>query len=186
MVSSKQNNRLVGTMSNVLTGALFLLLMWASWMKFTDHAEAKVQYQGQVLQLAVGIYFEARGEKNLEAQRAVADAILKRVEDPRWPDTIKAVLAQGEQKPNRCQFSYKCDGAREVIIDSAAFETALYVAEVAYSDFLRSGSRVASCAHSYHADYVKREKFPYFMKLSPVKKVGAHIFYCDQANDAVS
>jgi spore germination cell wall hydrolase CwlJ-like protein len=186
MFLCKKSNRLVGTASDILTGTLFFLLLWASWMKYSEHAQEKAEYQQQVSDLAVGIYFEARGEKHLEAQRAVAEVILKRVEDPRWPDTIVAVLAQGAEKFNRCQFSYNCDGKPETVNDTAAFETALYVAEVAYADYIRAGEHVQSCAHSYHADYVKRERFPYFMGLAFEKKEGRHLFYCDDVGDAAS
>jgi len=143
----------------------------------------------QVKWLALALYFEARGETKragLEGMKVVAEVILKRVEDPRWPDSIEAVVRQGEELSNRCQFSFMCDGKPERITDLASFETARYVAEVAYSEFLKADKKSASCSHSYHADYVKRERFAYFMGLVPEEKVGTHIFYCDQESDAVS
>lgn len=151
-------------------------------------AQAAEVQKRELLWLAKAIYFEARGETKhagLEGMRVVADVILTRVEDPRWPNTIEAVVRQGEEKPNRCQFSFMCDGKPEHIEDGASFEIATYVASVAYKEFQYTGA-TSTCAHSYHADYVKRERFAYFMQLHPAEKVGTHIFYCDQEKDAVS
>jgi spore germination cell wall hydrolase CwlJ-like protein len=46
--------------------------------------------------IAVAVYFEARGESML-GQRAVAEVILNRVADPRWPETACEVIKQKNQ-----------------------------------------------------------------------------------------
>lgn len=164
------------TLNGLLLAALILSPIAREYAAGVKEAE-RIQTEEKQW-LAKAIYFEARGENSLEAQEAVAKVVLVRVVDPRWPDTVEAVVRQGEERKNRCQFSFMCDGKPEYIKDRASWETALYVAEVAYSDFI-SGQKTESCAHSYLANYVKRERFPYFMKLAEEKKVGRHIFYCD-------
>ena len=46
--------------------------------------------------LALTVWREARGE-SLEAKRGVAHVILNRMDDPRWPDTVAAVVTQSRQ-----------------------------------------------------------------------------------------
>ena len=58
--------------------------------------------------LAIALYFEARGD-TLAGQTAVASVIFNRVDDPRFPASICAVVKQGGETPP-CQFSWWCDG----------------------------------------------------------------------------
>ena len=58
--------------------------------------------------LAQAIYFESRGEP-LDGQIAVAEVVLNRVDDRRFPRTVCGVTNQG------CQFSYTCDGNSDVM-----------------------------------------------------------------------
>ncbi|MCB1020510.1 MAG: cell wall hydrolase [Bryobacterales bacterium] len=46
--------------------------------------------------LSLAVWHEARGE-SAEGKRLVASAILERVRDERWPDTVEGVLAQSSQ-----------------------------------------------------------------------------------------
>ena len=85
--------------------------------------------------LAENIYFEARGE-SFKAKIAVANVTRNRVEDARWPSTYCGVVQQGPvreswktrsdkslaesdrvyyPKKHRCQFSWFCDGAKDII-----------------------------------------------------------------------
>jgi hypothetical protein len=59
--------------------------------------------------LAQAIYFEARGEP-LDGQVAVAEVVLNRVQDRRFPGTVCGVTTQGVGSGRGCQFSYACDG----------------------------------------------------------------------------
>ena len=127
--------------------------------------------------LACGIYFEARNQE-FRGQYYVAQVILNRVEDPRWPASIEAVVREGENKRNRCQFSFMCDGRSERITDTAAWQQALEVATLALEDYYDGMS--ATCAHSYHADYVESPKaLRWFATLSETETIGAHKFFCD-------
>ena len=69
----------------------------------------------QVQCMALNVYYEARGS-NLADRAAVADVVLNRVNDSRYPDTVCGVVKQGLQnadgsmRRNKCQFSWYCDG----------------------------------------------------------------------------
>lgn len=127
--------------------------------------------------LAKAIYFEARNEPT-EGQAAVAKVVLNRLDDPRWPKSIKAVVSEGETKRNRCQFSFMCDGKPEHIKDKKAWKRALHIASEVLSNW-RSGEDMG-CAHSYRADYVtSTSALRWFATLRKEKQEGRHIFYCD-------
>jgi spore germination cell wall hydrolase CwlJ-like protein len=64
--------------------------------------------------LAEAIYFESRGEP-LEGQVAVAEVVLNRVADRRFPGTVCGVTRQGAGSGKGCQFSYACDGNSDVM-----------------------------------------------------------------------
>ena len=127
--------------------------------------------------LACGVYFEARNQE-FRGQYYVAQVILNRVEDPRWPTSIEAVVRQGETKRNRCQFSFMCDGQSERITDGAAWQQALEVATLALEDYYDGMG--TTCAHSYHADYVESPSaLRWFATLNETETIGAHKFFCD-------
>lgn len=146
-----------------------------TWKEPPQYLELTLKQQDDKRWLAIAIYFEARGE-GLEGQMDVAKAILKRVADPRWPNTIFEVVTEGQGKRNRCQFSFWCDGESDEPTDQSAWELAQYVATLAYRAYLR-GELDTGCAHSYHATYATN--IGYFRKLEEQKQVGQHIFYCD-------
>ena len=72
--------------------------------------------------LALAIYFEARSEP-IAGQLAVAQVILNRVVDERYPDTVCEVIMEGPTHPSghpvrhKCQFSFWCDGKPENVHD---------------------------------------------------------------------
>ena len=89
----------------------------------------------QIVCLAENIYFEARAE-SMEGKAAVANVTRNRVEDKRWPGTYCEVVQQGPvreswktkknpdladedrvyyPRKHRCQFSWYCDGLRDII-----------------------------------------------------------------------
>ena len=94
--------------------------------------EAVLAVGMQLTCLAVGIYFEARGEKTA-GMAAVANVVINRVHDPRWPDTPCEVLSEGPTLKwdanaplrDRCQFSFYCDGKSDVPRNQKSFSKAL-------------------------------------------------------------
>lgn len=131
----------------------------------------------EVHALAIALYFEARGE-SITGQQKVAEVIFRRVIDPRWPNTVEAVIKDGEERLHGCQFSFMCDGRPENPVDENAWTLASFSAGAIYDRYLRGELKVG-CAHSYHADYATNTA--YFRGLDPVEQVGSHIFYCDRA-----
>ena len=128
--------------------------------------------------LACAVYFEARNQ-DLPGQYFVALTVLNRVHDSRWPNTIEKVVRQGEERRNRCQYSFMCDGKSEHIKNAEAWVKAVQIAALAIKQHARG--RGSTCAHSYHADYVTSERaLRWFTSLSKDDRLGDHIFYCDK------
>lgn len=121
--------------------------------------------------LATAIYFEARGEK-LRGQAAVAQVILNRVRNPTYPDTICGVVYQNDHWRNRCQFSFACDGKKDVITSRASYKMAedVAMAVTAGKIFI---PEVASSTH-YYAQYVSPG---WARAMNKMTKIGLHIFY---------
>ena len=120
--------------------------------------------------LSEAIYFEARGE-SLAGQVAVAEVILNRIDDPRYPGTVCGVTHQGAEKLNACQFSYECDGRPETISDRDAFGTAGKIAHILLSGRPRV---LTGGATHYHADHVTPK---WSRRLVRTRVIGEHIFY---------
>lgn len=112
--------------------------------------------------MAVAIYFEARGEP-IDGQMLVAETIINRVADERWPDNACDVIKQ----PN--QFSFYSDGRSDRPRNLEAYTTAVLVAQQALE-----GDHMYSNALYYHTLDVK----PVWRHdLQPIGVVGEHIFY---------
>lgn len=127
--------------------------------------------KGEQRCLAIGIYFEARGEP-IRGQAAVAQVILNRVKNPTYPNSICGVVYQNKSWKNRCQFSFACDGLRDRVRSKKHWSTAKAVAKRATAGKLWV-KEVGSSTH-YHATYVS----PRWAKsMKRMKKIGQHIFY---------
>jgi spore germination cell wall hydrolase CwlJ-like protein len=122
--------------------------------------------------LAQAVYFEARSE-TLEGQLAVAQVVLNRVEDRRYPTNICGVVFQNERLRHRCQFSFACDGRTDTPYESRAWETAKRISRIA----LEGGWRdLSGQATHYHATYVDPSWRSAMMKTAAH---GRHVFYRD-------
>jgi spore germination cell wall hydrolase CwlJ-like protein len=120
--------------------------------------------------LTEALYFEARGE-NIAGQVAVAEVILNRVDTDHYPDSVCAVVHQGESQPNACQFSFICDGKAEIIGNRKVFEELGKVAWV----MLQGKPRILTDkATHYHTTSVSPR---WAKKLVRTARIGAHIFY---------
>lgn len=120
--------------------------------------------------LAEAIYFEARGEI-VEGQYAVAEVILNRVDNPKFPDSVCAVVEQGTAQRFRCQFTYNCDGLPEVVTDDRAWHRAGQIAQIMLDGAPRSLTQGAT---HFHTDAVR----PHWARVYPqTAQHGTHIFY---------
>lgn len=120
--------------------------------------------------LAEALYFESRGE-SLAGQVAVGEVILNRVDSQTYPDSICSVVKQGSHRRNACQFSFACDGHREVIRERGAFDLAGKIAWV----LMEGRPRVLTGgATHFHTTAVKPK---WSRRLVRTAKIGNHIFY---------
>tara|TARA_X000001036_G_scaffold361125_1_gene344300 strand:- start:1121 stop:1756 length:636 start_codon:yes stop_codon:yes gene_type:complete len=144
--------------------------------------------------MALNIYYESRSD-NLAGQYAVADVVLNRMHDDRYPNTICEVTQQGPTKESwktkqdpelsdeervfnpirhKCQFSWYCDGKSDDPKDETGWAQAQYVAgAIMYSGKYRG---ITEGATHYHATYVK-PKWRFDRGMNHIGRIGSHIFY---------
>lgn len=122
--------------------------------------------------LAEAVYFEARGE-SLEGQRAVAEVVLRRTKDHRFPSTVCGVVYQGAPKRNACQFSFACDGVGHGRRDRRAWQRAVDVAEY---EATGEGRLVDSTSGAQYFHTTKVNP-PWSRRFIRTAKIGTHIFY---------
>ena len=131
-----------------------------------------------IMCLALNVYHEARDQPFI-GQVAVAQVVMNRVYDDRYPDHPCEVVFQGPTyswKPDfpvrhRCQFSWYCDGKSDKVYDEDAYRQALPIAHGVYYDDL--DDFVEGATH-YHATYVLPE---WAESKTPVVQIGQHMFY---------
>ena len=128
--------------------------------------------------LALNVYHEARDQPFI-GQVAVAQVVMNRVDDWRYPDTVCEVVKQGPTyswKPdypirNRCQFSWYCDGKSDKPRDAYAYQMAQNIAHGVYygnlDDFVEGATH-------YHATYVQPE---WAETKTKTVQIDDHIFY---------
>lgn len=121
--------------------------------------------------LSTAIYFEARGE-SYRGQVAVAQVVLNRTKDHRYPDTICAVVYQNQHRRNACQFSFACDGIPDRINDRKAWAQAEEISKKVTGGELYL-AEVGEATH-YHATYVRPAWAP---RMDRLTQIGLHVFY---------
>ena len=137
-----------------------------AWL--AENAAAKGGQQWRCL--AEALYFEARGE-TVKGQFAVAEVILNRVDSPNYPDTVCAVIRQGTGKKYQCQFTYTCDGVKEVIAEPQAFTQVGRVAQLMVNGADRA---LTDGATYYHTRNVSPR---WARKFARTATIGDHYFY---------
>ena len=117
-----------------------------------------------VMILAMTIYLEA-GNQPMAGKIAVAQVVMARVADPRWPDTVEAVCLQPKQ--------FSCwngrDPATVEIPDDAAFYACETIAERALAGRLSAGD----FNHYYNPALCSP---PWADQLTGVLRIGDHLF----------
>lgn len=115
--------------------------------------------------LAGAVYFESRGEP-LYGQLAVAEVVINRAADRRWPASYCGVVYQ------RAQFSFVRGGRMPNIpTSSAAWARAKAVARIAHQGLWQSE---AADAVYFHANYV-RPKWSH--RKTRLAQIDTHVFY---------
>jgi hypothetical protein len=121
--------------------------------------------------LAEAIYFEARGEP-VRGQIAVAQVVMNRVFSGYYPNTVCGVVYQNANRHLACQFSFACDGIREVIREPDAFERAKRIAAATLDGELWL-PEVGKATH-YHAYWVHPS---WVHEMTRMSRLGVHTFY---------
>jgi spore germination cell wall hydrolase CwlJ-like protein len=129
-----------------------------------------VEGDAQLQCLAEAIYFESRGEP-LEGQVAVAEVVLNRVDDRRFPKSVCGVTNQGVGSGRGCQFSYACDGSSDAMKSAVARERAKKLAGLMLAGRPRT---VTDGATYFHTRSVRPS---WSRKFARTTTIGHHIFY---------
>lgn len=137
-----------------------------SWIDAQPKASGDAQWSC----LAEALYFEARGE-TVKGQFAVAEVILNRVKSARFPSSICGVINQGTGRKFQCQFTYTCDGHKEVIAEPRAYER---VGKVARLMMDGQFTPLTSGATHYHTTAVNPRWSRVYKRTA---RIGVHIFY---------
>ena len=120
--------------------------------------------------LSEALYFEARGE-TIKGQFAVAEVILNRVKSARFPDNVCGVINQGTGRKYQCQFTYTCDGHKEVVAEPKAWDR---VTKVARAKLDGKVPPLTNGATHYHTTAVNPRWSRVYTRTA---KIGVHIFY---------
>ncbi|WP_038147636.1 cell wall hydrolase [Thioclava atlantica] len=143
----------------------------AKWLAEQPAAKGGEQFQC----LSQALYFEARGE-GVKGQQAVAEVILNRVDDPRFPGSICGVVHQSSSRG--CQFSWYCDGKPEHVGNKAVYARVAKVARAMMDGAPRS---LTDGATYFHTHYVHPRWSRRFEKTA---SIGRHVFYADPVRTA--
>ena len=120
--------------------------------------------------LSEALYFEARGE-TVKGQFAVAEVIMNRVASSRYPNSVCAVINQGTGRKFACQFTYTCDGRKEIISEKATYARLRKIAKLMLSDMEKPLTKGAT---HYHTKSVR----PNWSRVFPrTATIGVHHFY---------
>lgn len=134
--------------------------------------------------LAKNIYFEARSS-NFADKVAVADVVLNRVKDRRYPDTICGVVKDAKMSKwwkehhnkdvpirHKCQFSWFCDGKSDIPTEQDSWMEAQRIAY--FMLYLGEYVGITEGATHYHAHYVNPR---WNRDMYLIGTIGDHIYY---------
>lgn len=180
----KRSLKFASGILNAVTAGAIAIVSYSSIAASAQEQQLLDEFaQAEHICLAKNIYYEARSS-NLADRAAVADVVLNRVNDTRYPNTICEVVQQGQQKPswknpdqmvmvrNKCQFSWYCDGKADDPQDEDAWADAQMLAYAIIEENKYRG--ISEGSTHYHATYVSPRWAKHFQL---VGRIGAHIFY---------
>lgn len=121
--------------------------------------------------LAEAVYFESRGE-NVRGQIAVAQVVMNRVFSGFYPGNVCGVVYQNAHRRLSCQFTFACDGIRDVVREPDMWDRAKKIAKETLDGRLWL-PEVGKSTH-YHAYWVRPS---WAREMQKLYKVGVHTFY---------
>ena len=125
--------------------------------------------------LTDAIYFEARGEA-VRGQIAVAQVVLNRAFSGYYPTTVCGVVYQNAHRHLSCQFTFACDGIRDVVKEPEMWDRAKKIAKESLDGRLWL-PEVGKSTH-YHAYWVRPS---WVNEMKKMYKYGVHTFYRPRA-----
>ena len=121
--------------------------------------------------LAEAVYFESRGESK-RGQTAVAQVVMNRVFSGFYPTDVCGVVYQNAHRYLACQFTFACDGIKDVVTEPEMWQQAKEIARDTLDGKLWL-PEIGKSTH-YHAYWVHPWWVGTMRKLS---KIGVHTFY---------
>lgn len=121
--------------------------------------------------LANAVYFEARGEA-VRGQIAVAQVVMNRTFSGYYPNTPCGVVYQNAHRHLSCQFTFACDGIRDVVKEPDMWDRARRIAKETLDGRLwlpEVGKSTHYHAYWVHPSWVREMKKQY--------RFGVHTFY---------
>lgn len=132
-----------------------------------SHARFKAQEQ---LCMAEAIYYEARSETR-SGQLAVAEVVQNRVKSKHFPNSVCGVVYEGSERTTGCQFSFTCDGSKDIAPKGKAWKRSQELAQI---NAIGGYAPLTSGATHYHTVNVA----PIWRSnLKFKKQIGTHKFY---------
>jgi spore germination cell wall hydrolase CwlJ-like protein len=125
--------------------------------------------------LAEAVYFEARGEA-VRGQIAVAQVVMNRVFSGYYPTTVCGVVYQNANRHLACQFTFACDGIRDVVTEPDMWDRARRIAKATLDGRLWL-PEVGKSTH-YHAYWVHPS---WVHEMKKMYRTGVHTFYRPRA-----
>lgn len=125
--------------------------------------------------LAEAVYFEARGEA-VRGQIAVAQVVVNRAFSGYYPTTVCGVVYQNSHRHLSCQFTFACDGIRDVVREPDMWERAKRIAKATLDGQLWL-PEVGKSTH-YHAYWVHPS---WVREMRKMYRTGVHTFYRPRA-----
>ena len=124
-----------------------------------------------LLCLATAIFFEARNEP-IEGQYFVAEVVINRVKDERYPDTVCGVVFQ------KSQFSFTSDSASDDMTDyNTFFDAAMQAQAKGIAEVVLKRGETSITSTHYHTVDVD----PFWNDIYTLDgQYGSHIFYTNE------
>jgi spore germination cell wall hydrolase CwlJ-like protein len=170
----------------MLTAKLILLYLLQSSQVTSLGIDPNTINADEAMCMAQVVYYEARNE-DIRGQYAVAHATLNRVNDPRFPKTVCAVVKQAKvtstNQKIQCAFSWYCDSeagnvpvrdknGKPIQVNIEQFEVASLVAITALAGETDDNTNGATHFHNPYTSHPSWSK-----TLIKTVKIGNHAFY---------
>ena len=172
MMFNKHKSKIAATVLSILTLVFMTPTLSSNVMDYVVQKQVAESYNKQVECLAKNIYYES-GSETYEGKLAVAQVTLNRVNSPKYPHEVCAVVYQKTQ--NTCQFSWTCNNTDTTVRNKYQWEESLLIAKRALTQPVLHDIIAKTNALYYHANYVN----PGWNKTKVVARIGNHIFYAN-------